>query len=330
MFYNLIFPKISIVTPSFNQGKFIEQTILSVLDQNYPNLEYIIIDGGSTDNTIDIIKRYKDRITFWVSEPDNGQSHALNKGLKKCTGDIFNWINSDDYLEPGALNKVAEAFEKTNANIVCGFSRIFKDSSGEEILRHRTELFSTTEDTLVQQRINQQGMFYKLSCIQSLGGINSRLHCIMDLELWFRYLCNTGQSKIYLLDELLAHFRIHNESKTGSQEQKFREEENAMWYYLLQSLAVNKDWLSFFKGETIYSPVRGWDFNKVDKTKLLVHIAEKNMDNAYKSRNIAFCKKAFYRLYKAGKLSISLQNVAMFVKIYIGDIPFRKFMKHRA
>ena len=91
-------PKISIVTPSFNQGQFIEQTICSVLDQGYPNLEYIIIDGGSTDNTIDIIRKYESKITYWISEPDSGQADAINKGLSIATGSIFNWINSDDYF----------------------------------------------------------------------------------------------------------------------------------------------------------------------------------------------------------------------------------------
>ena len=92
---DISWPKISIVTPSFNQGQYIEQTIRSVLLQNYPNLEYIIFDGGSTDETVSIIKKYEPWLTYWVSEPDRGQSHAINKGLKKCTGNYFNWINSD-------------------------------------------------------------------------------------------------------------------------------------------------------------------------------------------------------------------------------------------
>ncbi len=100
-----VYPKISIVTPSYNQGQYLEKTIESILSQNYPNLELIIIDGGSTDESINILRRYENRISFWVSEPDNGQADAINKGLKKTTGEIFNWLNSDDYLEPGALFK---------------------------------------------------------------------------------------------------------------------------------------------------------------------------------------------------------------------------------
>ena len=111
---------ISIITPSYNQGQYLEQTINSVLGQNYPHLEYIIIDGGSTDGSVAIIKKYAEHLKYWVSEKDRGQASAINKGLQYCTGEIFNWLNSDDYLQPGALQKIANAFSEKTVDLVAG------------------------------------------------------------------------------------------------------------------------------------------------------------------------------------------------------------------
>lgn len=113
-------PKIHIVTPSYNQGEFLEDTILSVLGQNYPNLEYLIIDGGSTDNSVEIIKKYEDKLAYWVSEKDNGQSEAINKGFKIATGEILGWINSDDMYMPNILNTVSKLMNPENEKLIYG------------------------------------------------------------------------------------------------------------------------------------------------------------------------------------------------------------------
>jgi glycosyltransferase involved in cell wall biosynthesis len=113
-------PKLTVVTPSFNQGRFIERTIRSVLDQGYPNLEYVIVDGGSTDETIDVVRRYEDRLAWWISEPDAGQTEAINKGIERTTGEIVAYLNSDDYYLPGALRRVADAFERSERRWVAG------------------------------------------------------------------------------------------------------------------------------------------------------------------------------------------------------------------
>ncbi|RZK26019.1 MAG: glycosyltransferase, partial [Flavobacterium sp.] len=125
------FPKISIITPSFNQCQYIEQTILSVLNQNYPNLEYIVIDGGSTDGTVDILKKYDGRIAYWTSEPDKGQTDALNKGFERATGDIVNWINSDDYYAPDTLAQVAASFARQPVQAVTTVVRNFEEGGAE-------------------------------------------------------------------------------------------------------------------------------------------------------------------------------------------------------
>jgi glycosyltransferase involved in cell wall biosynthesis len=113
-------PKLTVVTPSFNQGRFIERTIRSVLDQDYPNLEYVIVDAGSTDETVDVIRRYEDRLSWWISEPDGGQTEAINKGIERTSGEIVAYLNSDDYYLPGALRRVAEVFERTGPGWVAG------------------------------------------------------------------------------------------------------------------------------------------------------------------------------------------------------------------
>ena len=325
----LYYPKISIITPSFNQGQYIEQTILSVINQQYPNLEYIIIDGGSSDNTVDIIKKYESYITYWVSEPDKGQSDALNKGLIKCTGEIFNWINSDDYLEENALFEIAQAFNKNNTDIVCGYSRIFNDKEKVTILEHRTQLFSSVEATMVEQKINQQGMFYRLDIIRELGGINPNLHYVMDLELWWRYLSSIGQKNIRLIDKLIAHFRIHDDSKTGAFEQRFRNEEKAIWFYILNQLDIGKPWTDYFMGSTLYYP-KIWSFKALNEKELKNQIAVKYLYTAYTEGKIKFSKAAFLQLAKSRNLTFSLQSLAIFIKLFIGNIHFRKYFKANA
>src|SRR3954471_13239278 len=125
--------KISIVTPSFNQGRFLEETILSVLDQNYPNLEYIAIDGGSTDETVDVIRKYEDRISYWVSEKDRGLVHAINKGIERTTGDIFGFVNSDDLYLPGTFKTISEYFEQhRQAEWVCGDTIMFVEGMADD------------------------------------------------------------------------------------------------------------------------------------------------------------------------------------------------------
>jgi glycosyltransferase involved in cell wall biosynthesis len=314
----LNFPKISIVTPSYNQGQYIEQTILSIIDQGYPNLEYIIIDGGSTDNTVDIIKKYSDQITYWVSEPDKGQSDALNKGLKKCSGHIFNWINSDDYLEAGALFKVADTFVKNPSALqVCGYSRIFDSLTNDTIISHRCELFASTEKTITQEKINQQASFYKLSVVKELGVVNNSLNCVMDLELWFRFLCKYGQEKIFLIDDLLGHFRIHPQSKTSELETRFRKESNGLFHELLRQINPNDPFLLFFNYNKNYK-TDYWDKNLINYDDLYEAIAERFFYDFYRNENYMACKKAFKLLFKSNKISRNKHTLRMFFKIFLG------------
>lgn len=312
------FPKISIVTPSLNQGKYIEQTILSIISQGYPNLEYIIIDGGSTDNTVEIIKQYEQDITYWISEPDNGQSDAINKGLAKCTGDIFNWINSDDYLEKNTLFVIAEYF-KTNpaVDIVCGFCSLFNEDASTQAFTHRTEIFTTLEETLVKQRINQPASFYKLKIINQLGGLNNDFHFIMDLDVWFRYLAANGQKKILLINELLAHFRIHTHSKTVQLQEKFREEEKLLWFHFLDQLSIMNPLINYFKSEKNYSHDLKWDCNAVNKQKLIDSICKYYLFDFYKAKKWDAAKFSFLNQLKQGNIRLQRNYAGMFYNLFL-------------
>ena len=204
-------PRISIVTPSYNQAKYLPETIESILRQDYPNLEYIIVDGGSSDESVDIIKRYESHLAYWVSERDNGQSEAINKGLKRATGDLFNWINADDILFPGALWRVAEAFvQNPDADLIVGDharggrkGRITRVSAAPSRLAVAPGGWALW--------VGQQSIFVSLSTLRRMGCIREDLHCMMDAELYHRILAAGG--RLARAKGLIGLLRDHAEAK---------------------------------------------------------------------------------------------------------------------
>jgi len=221
------FPKISIITPSFNQGQFIDETIQSVLNQKYPNLEYIVVDGGSTDNTLAILKKYERKLK-WISEKDKGQSDGINKGFKMATGDIIAWLNSDDYYLPGTLHEVAHFFIKnTKAQWVTGDYKII-NAEGKEIQKYimwykrLLRLFPTFGMLSFANYIAQPSTFWKKSILKTIGYLNLDLHYTMDYEYWLRIM---KRFPLYVVNKNLSAFRIHGNSKGGSQYKKQFEEE---------------------------------------------------------------------------------------------------------
>jgi glycosyltransferase involved in cell wall biosynthesis len=205
-------PKISIVTPSFNQGQFLEETILSVLDQKYENLEYIVIDGGSTDGSVDIIKKYEKRIAYWISEEDRGQSHAINKGFERATGDIIAYLNSDDRYCPNVFNKISQYFARhRDCMWLCG-NILFMDVAGNVFARKKP-IYSPFVLRHGSASVYQPSVFLRRGLLQEVGFLQEDFHAIMDKE-WF-----TRISEHYLphiIDMDIAYFRWHPQSKSSS------------------------------------------------------------------------------------------------------------------
>lgn len=213
-------PRISIVTPSFNQGPYLEETIDSVLSQGYPNLEYIVVDGGSTDESPEIIRRYADHLAWSVSEPDDGQPDAINKGFRHATGDVFAYINSDDLLEPGSLAQVGDRFA-AGARWVSGAVRYFGGSLDGKVATTRRE--RRISDWFGKNIVPQQGSFWHRSLTDTLGPFRDDLHFVFDYEYWLRFRIR-GDVRPEICDDVLAAFRMHADAKTSASPQRFEQE----------------------------------------------------------------------------------------------------------
>ncbi len=205
-------PLVTVVTPSFNQGKYLEETILSVLRQDYDNIEYILIDGGSTDNSIDIIEKYRDKIAFKVSEPDQGQTDAINKGFSRANGQILAWLNSDDVYHPHAIREAVEyLIANPDVGLVYG-DLDFIDQNGKVIGR-----FNAAQTDLARLRrgfvhIPQPAAFFRADLWRRVGPLDASFFFAMDYDLWTRL---AGVAKIkYLPGRLWAKFRMYADSKT--------------------------------------------------------------------------------------------------------------------
>ncbi len=200
---------VTIVTPSYNQGKFLEATIQSVLVQNYPCLEYLVMDGGSTDETLDILRRYERYLT-WVSEPDAGQSDALNKGFQRARGEIVAWLNSDDVYLPGAIWKAVEFFERNPATAMVYGDADCIDSSGKLLAPYLTQHFDL-QHLALSCFVCQPTVFMRRQALADVGWLDPRLHFTMDYDLWMRL---GREYPVAYLPEKLARYRVHPAAKT--------------------------------------------------------------------------------------------------------------------
>lgn len=207
-------PRISVVTPSYNQGRFLEQTIRSVLLQGYPDLEYIVIDGGSSDESVEIIRKYEGHLAYWVSERDRGQSHAINKGFAKATGQVLCWLNSDDFYAPGALHVVGENLaDGAGAFAIVGHVvRIHEDGSPAKKFEGRYEGLTRMLQYWKGYQMHQPSIFWRREVFDAVGFLDEKQHYIMDFDYWVRI---AERFEFRNVDRVLSCSNYHGEAKTG-------------------------------------------------------------------------------------------------------------------
>jgi glycosyltransferase involved in cell wall biosynthesis len=208
------FPKLTIITPSYNQADFLERTILSVLNQNYPNLEYIIIDGGSTDNSVEVIKKYESYLTYWVSEKDRGQVHAINKALERASGEWISFQNSDDVYFAGTFARFGKAALEQPADILYG--DLFMISTDDEV----TEILKTTSYSLTCQilegmQIHNQSLFFRRSLVEKFGKFDESFRFAFDYEFITRYTMH-DTTRIRKIEGLGGALRVHADAKSST------------------------------------------------------------------------------------------------------------------
>jgi glycosyltransferase involved in cell wall biosynthesis len=304
--------RISVITPSYNQGIYLEETILSVLNQNYPDVELIIIDGGSKDNSPEIIQKYSSRLSYWVSEPDSGQSEAINKGFDRATGDILMWLNSDDVLLDGSLNKINELFNQyPEVDIIHGQALLFGDAIKEQVIGK--DGVDLEYKYLAYIPFPQPSSFLRKKVLDKLLKVNTSLHYGMDFDLYVRaYLEGFRFMKV---DYLFSKYRIHQSSKSND-DLKFASDWAKIFSSVVRSLngkekiiEVLKDANLYVSGENSYHVTKILSAEHLNKSLLYhLYIQAHYHYNALELKRALELSKIIKRtdplFYKGKKLSV--------------------------
>ncbi len=294
--------EITIVTPVLNQVDTIEACIKSVATQN-ADVEHIVVDGGSTDGTVDKIRDNERLISFWKSEIDSGQSEAINKGLKRATGTYFNWLNADDILTNNALAHVL-ASAKPNTEIFVGrCTHVAADKS--ELETGTARIWESLEETLGNYSMAQPSVFYRTEIVRNLGGLDQGLHLCMDMDLWFRYLLKFGQNNIQSTDQILSKFLVNEKSKSSSQKTEMTTEKYGLYRALLENYELPDILRQFLNQFQIPAGITYTPPKHFGPEKLIANFCWHLMVDAYDKRNLAECKKWYPIVNKKGRLSNS-------------------------
>ncbi len=314
------FPKISIITPSFNQAKFLEETILSVLNQGYPNLEYIIIDGGSTDTSVEIIKKYEKQLSYWVSEKDSGQSEAINKGLRKASGEIVAWLNSDDLYCENTLKHIGSLFlEHPEAGIIYGDVMNFREDTSEMRVVNQFEIV----DFFSRISLHQPSIFWRRELLAETDLLDETLYYCMDYDLWMKLFLNYTSLKV---DAVFSLFREHSSSKTNSKPIALYLEYQKVVSRFFNSLALPR-----WKEKLLRSGIQSDPSTKryllkkqySEKTlqKLFLIFLETSLNIAYTQGSIG---KVNILFYKNPRLFLDLKSILIFIKTNSPIVLFKK------
>jgi GT2 family glycosyltransferase len=211
---------VSIITPSYNQAPYLEQTIQSVLGQDYPRIEYIVVDGASTDNSFEIIQKYNDRLAYWISEKDSGQAEAINKGFARAKGEILAWLNSDDYYLPDTISAVVKCFEENPDVVMIYGDMLAVDGDGQTINVLKYKQLSL-EDLLCFQIIGQPSVFFRRSALEKTGLLDTSFHFMLDHHLWIRL---AQQGRILYVPQVWSAARYHAQAKNRARAAEFGRE----------------------------------------------------------------------------------------------------------
>ncbi|MBI2758595.1 MAG: glycosyltransferase [Chloroflexi bacterium] len=211
---------VSIITPSFNQSAYLEQTMKSVLEQDYRDVEYIVVDGGSTDGSVDIIQKYSSRLAFWTSERDRGQAEAINKGFARARGEIVAWLNSDDYYLPGAISSAVKIFVQNPDAVLIYGDMLAVDENGETTNTLKYQQL-TLEDLLCFQIIGQPAVFMRRAALEKTGGLDTSFHFLLDHQLWIKF---AAQGSIIHINQTWSAARYHAQAKNRLKAAEFGRE----------------------------------------------------------------------------------------------------------
>lgn len=309
----------TIVTPVLNQANNIEDCIVSVLEQDC-NVQHIIMDGGSTDGTVDIIRKYDKHIAYWESGTDSGQSDAINKGLNRASGTYFNWLNADDQLTTNALNTV-QRLAQSNTDVIIGNCKHI-DASGKQLAVGRARLWKSVEATLGNYSMGQPSVFYRTAIVKKLGGLNPHLHYCMDMDLWFRFLINYGQQNILETDEVLSQFLVHPNSKTVANEREMRAEKYGVYRVLLNQYAMPPV-IRAFLADYPAAPIAPNSYATVlNHRVLLANFCWHLLLNAYAEGNISKSRELFSIVSEGNRLSTTQKwawQIRLAVKQFLSE-----------